>query len=58
VRFTVTIREEVDAPTPHAAAVLIDQLLHTTRPLVVSVAQPGGPTIFVKVERGEAHRIA
>jgi hypothetical protein len=57
-RFTVTMREEVEAKDAYAAAVEIDRLLHTGRPLVVSVALPTGGAIFVKVERGDAQRIA
>jgi hypothetical protein len=58
MKFSVSLRLDIEAENADAAAVEADRLLMTTRPREFSVSAPRSGTVFVRVERGEAKRIA
>jgi hypothetical protein len=61
MKFIVTLREDdVEAYDAERAALEIHRLLQTHRPLVFAVTPSGrgGKTVFVRVQHGEAKRVA
>ena len=62
-RYSVTYRHELEADSAEEAARETDRLLQTTRPKEFDVTPRGhassvAKTVFVRVDRGEAKRIA
>ena len=58
MKYHVSYSIDLEAETPEAAAIDVDRLLMTTRPKEFQITSPRQPTVFVRVERGEAKRIA
>lgn len=58
MKYQVTLHLDIEAPDPEAAAVEADRMLLTTRPKEFWVTASKVGTVFIRVERGEAKRIA
>lgn len=58
MKYHVSFALDVDDESPEQAAIQVDRLLQTTRPKDFALTPAGGKTVFVRVERGEAKRIA
>jgi hypothetical protein len=56
--YRVSLDIDIDAPDAEAAAIEFDRLTLTTRPKDLHVTARGGGTVFIRVERGDAKRIA
>lgn len=58
MKFQVTYHIELEADTPEAAALETDRLIQTTRPRDFQVTAPRSGTVWIRVERGRAERVA
>lgn len=58
-KFTITIRDVIEAYSAETAAREAVRVLQTGRPVTVDVTPPGGKPVFIRVEAGgETKRIA